>query len=34
MAFTITYTIYEILLVGSLVDRTVTRSYNITQNII
>lgn len=34
MTFTISYTIYEILLVGSLVDRSVTRSYNITQNVV
>ena len=34
MMFTITYSIHEILLVGSLVDRSVTRSYNITQNVI
>ena len=34
MMFTITYSIHEILLVGSLVDRSVTRSYNITQNVV
>jgi hypothetical protein len=33
LRFTITYSIYEILVVGSLVDRSVTRSYNITQNV-
>jgi hypothetical protein len=33
LMFTVTYSIYEILLVGSLVDRSVTRSYNITQNV-
>ena len=34
MMFTVTYSIYEILLVGSLVDRSVTRSFNITQNVV
>lgn len=34
LMFTITYSIYEILLVGSLVDRSVTRSFNITQNVV
>ena len=34
LMFTITYTIYEILPLGSLVDRFVTRSFNVTQNVI
>ena len=34
MMFTVTYSIHEILLVGSLADRSVSRSYNITQNVI
>jgi hypothetical protein len=34
LMFTVTYSIYEILSVGSLVDRSVTRSYNVTQNVV
>lgn len=34
MTFTTSYTIYEILLVGSFIDRSETRSYNITQNVV
>jgi len=34
LRFTISYQLYEILFVGSLIDHSTTRSFNITQNIV
>lgn len=34
LMFMVTYSVYEILPVGSLVDRQTTRSFNITQNVV
>jgi hypothetical protein len=34
LRFTISYQVYEILILGSLLDHSVTRSFNITQNVL